>query len=151
MEGILGSKEILHGIPPADYTHILCAIGTGTTFLGLLKASGPGQTLIGVPILKGINDFSTIPLLGEEKSRARLLSDYHFGGYGRHPAELLDFINDFYQETGIPTDIVYTGKLFYAVRDSLRKHLFPAHSRLLIIHSGGLQGNRSLASGILRF
>lgn len=149
--GIRGSQEILRGINSKSYTHICCAIGTGTTFLGLVLASSPEQQIIGVPVLKGIETIEAIDpgnmLTKEQKSRCQLLTDYHFGGYARHPQELLDFMNQFYRQTLIPTDIVYTGKLFYAIY----KHPFPAGSRLLVIHSGGLQGNLSLAGGKLDF
>ncbi|RYG44824.1 MAG: hypothetical protein EOO01_18800 [Chitinophagaceae bacterium] len=60
-------------------------------------------------------------------------------------------MNEFYADTGIPTDFVYTAKLFYAVADLARKQFFPQNSDLLVIHSGGLQGNRSLAKGSLIF
>jgi 1-aminocyclopropane-1-carboxylate deaminase len=166
--GIRGSEDILRGIDAEKYTHILCAIGTGTTWLGLARASFPGQAIIGIPVLKGMDDPGAIEhsalahsaidpaasealLTSDQRRRCRLLTGYHFGGYARHPPELLNFINNLYHETGVPSDIVYTGKLFYAARDAVRQDLFPAHSRLLIVHSGGLQGNRSLAPGILDF
>jgi 1-aminocyclopropane-1-carboxylate deaminase len=155
LPGIIGSETILSKTNAASYTHILCAVGTGTTWLGLVRASHPGQYVIGVPVLKGIQTISDIDPTGlltpEQVCRAQLLTGYHFGGYARHPQPLLDFINELYVRSGIPTDIVYTGKLFYAVYDSLRHHFFPARSRLLLIHSGGLQGNRSLSPGRLRF
>lgn len=155
LPGIIGSETILCKIDARSYTHILCAVGTGTTFLGLVRASHPGAVVIGVPVLKGLETISAIDSTGiltpEETSRARLLPGYHFGGYARHPRELLDFMGELYTRSGIPTDIVYTGKLFFAVTHSLRRLLFPARSRLLIIHSGGLQGNRSLARGSLLF
>ena len=145
LPGIAGSEDILRLTDTTSYTHIACAIGTGTTFQGLLRAASPQQIIVGVPVLKG---FDTSPLQGPH---TLLLPQYHFGGYARHPQALLDFMNQFYRGTGIPTDIVYTGKLFFAVTQSLREGIFPAHSRLLIIHSGGLQGNRSLGSQKLEF
>lgn len=155
LPGIIGSETILSKIDAQSYTHFLCAVGTGTTFLGLVRASPPGAVVIGVPVLKGLETMAAIDPTGiltpEQTGRARLLPGYHFGGYARHPQELLDFMNGLYTHSGIPTDIVYTGKLFYAVYDSLRRPFFPARSRLLIIHSGGLQGNRSLAPGRLLF
>jgi len=155
MPGIIGSEMILSKTSAADYTHIICAVGTGTTWLGLLRASHPGQHILGVPVLKGIETLSAVDPTGilttEQAARAHLLTKYHFGGYARHPQPLLDFMNRFYTTSNIPTDIVYTGKLFYAVYDSIVNHLFPTRSRLLIIHSGGLQGNRSLTAGQLVF
>jgi 1-aminocyclopropane-1-carboxylate deaminase len=153
--GILGSEDILKGIDTQKYTHILCAIGTGTTFLGLIRASTPDQQVIGVPVLKGFDTLEAIDkdniLRPELRARCRLLPDFHFGGYARHPQQLLDFMNSFYRETGIPSDIVYTGKLFYALEQGLSQSFFPAHSRILVVHSGGLQGNQSLPPGKLDF
>jgi 1-aminocyclopropane-1-carboxylate deaminase len=152
--GIGGSEEILMTVDCKNYTHILCAIGTGTMFLGLVRASLPGQMVIGVPVLKNVDLLATARssiLTPEQHERACLLDGYHFGGYARHPQELLNFMNVFYRETGIPSDIVYTGKLFYALRDSIRNDHFPKSARLLVIHSGGLQGNLSLKSGMLEF
>lgn len=150
--GIQGSEEILRTADTASYTHILCAIGTGTMFLGLIRASLPGQTVIGVPVLKGVDPlFNTIHLTTIQKARAHVLQGYHFGGYARHPRELLTFMNEFYRETGIPSDIVYTGKLFYALRDRIRANHFPNSAKILVIHSGGLQGNLSLEPGKLQF
>ncbi|HTR28021.1 MAG TPA: hypothetical protein VMH27_02055 [Puia sp.] len=137
--GARGSGEILRMIDSTEYSHILCAVGTGTMFEGLVHAVRPGQVVIGVPALKGF------------EPRDNWWTDYHFGGYARHPPELLVFMNEFYRETGVPTDIVYTGKLMYALRDGLRKECFRPAARLLVIHSGGLQGNRSLPPGTLLF
>lgn len=155
LPGILGSETILSKTNAALYTHILCAVGTGTTWLGLIRASTPGQTVIGIPVLKGLHELSAIDptsiLTPEQAARALLLPGYDFGGYAKHPQPLLDFMNSFYTDSNIPTDIVYTGKLFYAAYDRIQQHFFPAHSHLLIIHSGGLQGNRSLTPGRLLF
>jgi 1-aminocyclopropane-1-carboxylate deaminase/D-cysteine desulfhydrase-like pyridoxal-dependent ACC family enzyme len=147
--GILGSEDILRMIDASSYTHIVCAIGTGTMFRGLISGSLPGQIVVGVPVLKGVDPPSI--LTPELFHRARLLEGYHFGGYARHPSELIEFMNEFYRETAIPSDIVYTAKLFYALRDSIRREYFPDSSRILVIHSGGLQGNGSLKPGTLEF
>ncbi len=146
--GIQGSEDILRITDTCRYTHILCAIGTGTMFQGLIRASLPGQSVVGVPVLKGVDPLFLSP---DQSERAQVLHGYHFGGYARHPPELIDFMNEFYRETTIPTDIVYTGRLFYALRDSIRRNFFPVSSRILVIHSGGLQGNGSLKPGMLEF
>lgn len=166
--GISGSEEILQLVDKDHYTHILCAIGTGTMFRGLLRASGPEQKVIGIPVLKGMRDLphsngTELPeweraggegegaLSPKKLKNCEIIPDYHFGGYARKSQELLDFMNRFYETSAIPADFVYTGKLFYAVMDMLQKDLFPDNCRLLVIHSGGLQGNSSLPPGILKF
>ena len=153
--GIQGSREILRLTDISGYSHIVCAIGTGTTYLGIASASLPQQWVIGIPVLKGFDNFLTdegAGLPSPEKLRfCRIEPGYHFGGYARQSPELFNFMNRWYHSTGIPADFVYTGKLFYAVTDMIHKGLFPPGSRLLIIHSGGLQGNCSLPPGVLDF
>jgi 1-aminocyclopropane-1-carboxylate deaminase len=77
--------------------------------------------------------------------------NYHFGGFAKHPSELLHFMGAFWNEESIPTDIVYTSKLFFAITDLLQKHFFNQGDKLLVIHSGGLQGNLSLPEKSLPF
>lgn len=153
-KGMEGAKEILKSIKAPDYDHIVAAVGTGTTLAGLIEASQPHQKIMGVSVLK--NDFSLekeINILLSEKKRNcfTLVHDYHFGGYAKYTEQLIHFMNHWYHHTTIPSDFVYTGKLFFAVNDLIEKKYFPAGSKLLIIHSGGLQGNRSLPNGTLIF
>jgi 1-aminocyclopropane-1-carboxylate deaminase/D-cysteine desulfhydrase-like pyridoxal-dependent ACC family enzyme len=155
--GIKGCAEILQMVPSPDlYTHILCCIGTGTMFSGLVNGSAPLQQIIGVPVLKGLKD-PVAELAGiiltpcKTSNRINIIDQYHFGGYARKTGSLLLFMNDFYQKTGIPTDFVYTGKLFYALHDLLKQDYFEPGSKILVIHSGGLQGNASLPEGTLVF
>jgi 1-aminocyclopropane-1-carboxylate deaminase/D-cysteine desulfhydrase-like pyridoxal-dependent ACC family enzyme len=154
-EGIHGSEEIMRLIKNNYYTHILCTVGTATTFLGLANASDFDQKIIGICVLKGMSD-----LLNENKKFLKdpekinncfINYDYHFGGYAKKNNELFDFMNLFFSKTKIPTDLVYTGKLFYAAFDLIKKDLFSPGSKLLIIHSGGLQGNNSLPPATLNF
>lgn len=153
--GIKGSEEIGRLAGRAPYTHVLCAIGTGTMFLGLARAAATSQTIIGIPVLKGLHNF--LADCGQwitdpgQLARCRIEDGYHFGGYARKTEELLSFMRRLYTCTGTPTDFVYTGKLLYAVLDMVSKGAFPPGSGLLVIHSGGLQGNRSLPRGILNF
>jgi 1-aminocyclopropane-1-carboxylate deaminase len=145
--GIKGSAEILNLVNKSSFSHILCATGTATMFRGIAHSALPGQqAVIGIPVLKGEDGFQAIQL-----PYSHILTGYHFGGYARKTTALLDFMNYFYDATGIPTDFVYTGKLLFATLDLVKKGYFPRGSQLLVIHSGGLQGNRSLPAGTLHF
>lgn len=152
--GSHGCEDLLRGWDTKGYSHICCAIGTGTMFQGLARAIIPSQQLIGIAVLKGMHSLPvtvhhTPPF--PEPPGSHIITGYHFGGYARHTPALLEFMNRFYRDTHIPSDLVYTGKLFYAILDMTRREFFPARSRLLIIHSGGLQGNGSLPPGTLLF
>lgn len=152
-KGIEGSKTILDLVDPSNYSHIIGAVGTGTTLAGLIEASSPRQQIIGISVMKnnfGLKQAIEV-LISTSKDQFELIHDYHFGGYAKQTKPLIDFINSLYEATGIPSDFVYTGKLFYAVNDLAEKNHFPKGSRLLVIHSGGLQGNLSLPKGTLIF
>ena len=69
-----------------------------------------------------------------------LITDYHFGGYGKVKPELIAFINQFYNENRIPLDPIYTGKMVFGVIDLIQNNYFPENSKILIIHTGGIQG-----------
>ncbi len=145
--GAAGAATILDDIDASTYTHIIAAVGTGTMLAGLVSAAADHQEVIGIPVLK--NNLELEEAIGtllpkENNKRFSLIQGYHFGGYAKHTKELLEFMNEWFRLTSIPTDFVYTGKLFYAVKELARKGYFPSQSRILAIHSGGLQGNRSL-------
>lgn len=155
LEGVRGAEEILKAISLTSYTHICCASGTGTTLAGIINGAEPGQKKIGVSVLKGTQNFQPLDISWIENQAAlenvEIIHQYHFGGYAKKSQALIDFMNITYKETGIPTDFVYTGKLFYAITDLAKKKYFHAGSRLLILHTGGLQGNISIAPGLLQF
>ena len=153
--GEKGCREILDLVNKETYSHFACAVGTGTMFIGLANSSLPQQHIIGISVLKGMKNltdqFNELVYQPEKIKYSKIFYDYHGGGYARYTPELFSFMNDFYLQTGIPTDFVYTGKLVYAIKDLVKKGYFPLGSRLLIIHSGGLQGNISVPKGTLIF
>jgi D-cysteine desulfhydrase len=154
-EGIRGATEILSLANLQPYTHVACAIGTGTMFTGLINALLPHQHALGFSSLK-IADHQHNTILDFVKahaasSRFSVIYDYHFGGYARKNNTLIDFMNKLYKTYTLPTDFVYTGKLMYGIENLIHKDYFPSNSRILLVHSGGLQGNRSLAPETLSF
>lgn len=154
--GLQGCTEILSAIPDADqYTHILCAMGTGTTFKGIAAAAKPHQTVIGIPVLK-IKAEEQQTFLQHHATTAtaavtNVLFQFAGAGYARTTQEQFNFMNSFYAKTSIPTDLVYTGKLMQAAITLAGQQYFPKNSRVLLIHSGGLQGNNSLPIGTLLY
>jgi 1-aminocyclopropane-1-carboxylate deaminase len=154
-KGAEGFATALNYCDKNNFTHFICAVGTGTMMAGIIKAVSDEQQIIGMPVLK--NNPELLPsikkLLGikELQKNYNLVEGFHFGGYAKHTPQLLSFMNSLYNESGIATDFVYTGKLFFAVQQLIQENYFAPGSRLLVIHSGGLQGNNSLAEGTLIF
>lgn len=147
--GVAGACTILDGVPHQHYDRIVCACGTGTTAAGLRLTAGHRTTVVGISVLKGNFGLSRSIRAYADKGPLQVVDGYHFGGYARATPELLAFMRRFHSASGIATDFVYTAKLMYAVDDLFRKGDFGPKERVLVIHSGGLQGNRSLPDGIL--
>ncbi len=155
--GLLGAKgaaDIMLSLS-SEFSDIICAVGTGTMMAGLIKGSNANQQISGISVLK--NNYTIkneIDSLLSEDDRSKpfsILHDYHFGGYAKSNSTLFHFMNQLWEEEKIPTDIVYTGKLLFAVKDLIQQSYFKPGNNLLIIHSGGLQGNSSLNEDILVF
>ena len=152
-QGAAGATTILDHCRIEDYTHICCAAGTGTMAAGLLRKISKIQKVIAISVLKNYLEMedSIKNIIDEPVKNLIVNHDYHFGGYAKNKPALLEFMNEFYNQTSIPTDFVYTGKLCFAIFDIVKKNYFPEGSNLLLIHSGGLQGNASLSKRTLIF
>ncbi len=152
-EGIKGCIEILNDVDFYDY--VFCTCGTACTYSGILASAKQNQTIIGISVLKGENElidevnenalkfkFDKIaPYKSGSINSPTILNKYHFGGYAKHDQKLLDFKKKFEQQNNIPLDYIYTSKLFYAVYDLIDQNLLEQNKSILIIHSGGQQGN----------
>ncbi|MBQ0737246.1 1-aminocyclopropane-1-carboxylate deaminase/D-cysteine desulfhydrase [Aquimarina celericrescens] len=135
---IKGCEEIVT-TQDDTYDVICCAVGTGGTISGIINSTKKHQKVLGFPALKG--DF-----LSEEikkytsKTNWKLIHDYHFGGYGKVNQDLIEFINTFKDQQHIPLDPVYTGKMLFGIFDMVKNGVFPKNTRILAVHTGGLQG-----------
>ena len=135
---IKGCEEILTE-DDKNFDFICCAIGTGGTISGIINSSKDCQKILGFPALKG--DFLTEDIRKfAKKDNWELVTDYHFGGYAKYDATLIEFINNFYEKYQIPLDPIYTSKMVFGVLDLIEKEYFPPKSKILVIHTGGLQG-----------
>lgn len=135
---VKGCEEILNDAD-FEFDYVCCSVGTGGTISGLINSSQPHQKILGFPALKG--DF-----LREEiakfasQSNWELVNTYHFGGYAKINPELISFINAFKTKYGVPLDPIYTGKMLFGIFDMMKNGYFPKGSKILAIHTGGLQG-----------
>ncbi|OAZ02784.1 1-aminocyclopropane-1-carboxylate deaminase/D-cysteine desulfhydrase [Flavobacterium succinicans] len=135
---VKGCEEILTELD-ADFDFICSAVGTGGTISGLINSALPHQKILGFPALKGDFLQNEIRKFVTNKNW-ELITDYHFGGYGKVTDELIDWINSFFLQTQIPIDPIYTGKMVFGVMDLIQRNYFPPKSKILMIHTGGLQG-----------
>ncbi len=143
---VRGCTEIINEIDKSAYDFVCAPCGTGGTLAGLVSGMNRrGQVLCfpalkGGSFLKGEIDALTRAYNGEQYHNFQLLTDYHFGGYAKWTPELVNFINIFKDTSGVPLDPIYTGKMLFGLYDLIKKGYFKPYTRLLAIHTGGLQG-----------
>lgn len=135
---VKGCEEILTK-DDGVFDYVCCAVGTGGTISGIINSARQNQKVLGFPALKG--DF----LQNEIRNFAQhdnwhLITDYHFGGYGKINEELVFFLNQFSEKTKVLLDPIYTGKMVFGVMNLIKSNYFPSNSKILIVHTGGIQG-----------
>ncbi|MAP54530.1 pyridoxal-phosphate dependent enzyme [Altibacter sp.] len=135
---VQGCTEILTPIHE-KYDVICTSVGTGGTLAGLVEASYAHQTVLGFSALQGTFQKKIVEQF-TEKTNFSITDAYSFGGYAKIDAQLIRCINSFREDTGILLDPVYTGKMIYGILDLIEKGYFKKNSRILAVHTGGLQG-----------
>ena len=135
---VQGCSEILSEDDRQNFDLICCAVGTGATLAGLINASAAHQQVWGFAALKG-NFLHTQVQQWSSKRNWRIISEDCFGGYGRFNAKLLDYISAFKQQHDVPLEPIYTGKMLYRLEQMLANQQIQPASRILVIHTGGLQ------------
>ena len=121
-----------------DFDYICSAVGTGGTVSGLSKFAQPHQKIIGFKAVKDNSLENRIKNLSKKDNFT--LVDASDGGFGKITDENVRFINEFYQYFGIVLEPVYTGKMLRKIFEMIEDDYFPANSKILAFHTGGLQG-----------
>ena len=131
-----------------DYHQLWAACGTGTTLAGLVLGERGAHPVVGamaVPPGHGV-ETQVSELLREAGAlhAGYRLIDASRGGFARIDATLAHFILATEAECGVPLEPLYTGKLLLALHDEIAAGHIACGTRIVAIHSGGLQGRRAL-------
>ncbi len=139
---VKGTEEIL--TPEDDSFDFICsAVGTGGTISGLINAAKSHQKVLGFPALKEQFLHQNIAKY-TQSNNWELIRAYHFGGFAKIDKKLVDFINMVNSLHNLPLDPIYTGKMLFGIIDLIKKDYFPKGSKILAIHTGGLQGKAGM-------
>jgi 1-aminocyclopropane-1-carboxylate deaminase len=136
-----GVAELLEEQLYPDY--ICTAVGTGGTMAGLLSNVKYEGEVLGFAVLKNgdfLKDEVSVFLEKDFPENAELETRFHFGGYAKYNDELLSFIKTFESKHGFLMDQVYTGKMFFGVYQMIKEGYFKKGTRIVLLHTGGLQG-----------
>lgn len=152
-EGEQGVAEFFNELLLSHYDYVICSIGTGTTLAGIAASNLPFDTLMGAD--PGIFDKNYEHLLNELQQKystksLQIIADKSLEKFGKWPEFLPKKMNTWLAKWQLPTDIVYTAKMFYQFEQLVATGFFKPNSRILLIHTGGLQGNKSLPVGLLK-
>lgn len=145
---LLGLTELIDELN-GEYDYILCPVASGGTMAGLIRATEQLATkIVGVAVLKGRDYLEQLvaeflpPACDFNNSNWTIEHDFHFGGYAKKNHDLIKFCQEFSADAKIVIEPVYSGKLFFALKHLITHNYFPSDSRILVIHTGGLQGAR---------
>ena len=154
-QALQGVKDMVDEIE-IDFDFIVAPVASGATLAGIVNALNKRNSTtgiefssrnkaIGIGVLKGegyleglVEQFLPIT----NTTNWHIEHNYHFGGYAKAPSELQTFCNDFNNTMDFEIEPVYSGKAFWAVKDMLAKGKFEDGSRIIVLHTGGLQGAR---------
>lgn len=144
--GMKGVAELVNELD-CDFSHLVCPVGSATTFTGIISQLKAEQKAIGVAALANaeyLTDSIQAGLVKLQSQHAnwRLCCDQHLGGFGKINPDLLNFIEGFYQRYQILLDPVYTGKMMFALFKAIKNGEFKQGDHIIAIHTGGLQGWR---------
>ncbi len=148
-DGVNGVRDLfvqLAAAPDFDYQYLVCPVGSGTTLAGMIAARISGVRCLGFSALKGAHDLEqrVAHCLSPDEQACpwQIFHDYHFGGFAKMSARLRDFISMVHSQTQVVLDPVYTGKMLFGLLELLHQGRLPKDARILIVHTGGLQGWR---------
>lgn len=137
------AKTLEHEI---DFDYLCLPIGTSGTMAGVIEGLSSNKKVIGFSSLKGgeflKNEIQS--LVSGRKLNWQINTDFHFGGYGKTTPELMLFIEDMKKIYQLPLDQVYTAKTMMGIFDLIRQNYFEPESTILVLHTGGLQGNQTV-------
>ncbi|MBK7854615.1 MAG: pyridoxal-phosphate dependent enzyme [Bacteroidetes bacterium] len=138
---VKGCSEIINLIE-GDFDYIVCATATGATLSGIASVIKPPQKAIGICVLNNelqIKEFVKKFIAEDDKRFPEIITGYTFGGYAKSNLELNDFVKSFIEKYQIPSEPIYTGKMLYAIIDLMEKNYFKPDSKIIAVHTGGLQ------------
>lgn len=138
-----GVAETVHELPFAPQ-HILTPVGSGGTIAGL--ASGTQAKVTGIAAVRdtSLND-KIKQLLGEkDRHNWQLNFDYADKGFGKFSDELLNFMYQMQEAFQLTLEPIYTAKMFNGFFGLIKQGYFAPGSKVVLLHTGGLQGLKGL-------
>jgi len=141
-----------------QFDTLITPVGSGGTLAGLVKRNNESNNtneahkLIGISVLKGaeyltqevedlINkDEKLTNQVRKQACEWEILHQFHRGGYAKFSQDDASRILALNKTFGIDFEPVYSGKMLLAFFDLLEQGYFKPNERIILLHTGGLQG-----------
>lgn len=147
---IPGVAEIMSELnQQTEFDTLITSVGSGGTLAGLIsgdKENGDVEhKLLGVAVLKDANYLVEevkilLPPKAKQHNNWQILTNFHCGGYAKFSPEDAQRILEFNQITNVEFEPVYSGKMVLALLDLLEQGYFKTGERIVLLHTGGMQG-----------
>ena len=141
-----GIQYMLNG-ETKSFDYLCTSVGTGGTIAGISRFAEENQKVLGFKVVD--DDFLYNRVLQLSAKNNFELIDSHEGKYGKITDDNIRFINSFKAKFGIQLDPIYTGKMMKKLLELIDGNYFPAKTKILAFHTGGLQGILG-ANGLLK-
>ena len=145
LQGVADLFLELQDHPPFD--HVICPVGSGGTMAGLIQGA-PIQTKVhGICVLKSAKYLTekVQQLVDSTKKSWQIWHEFHHGGYAKCDKALIQLCHRIWQKMNIPVEPIYSAKMFSGFEQMLHQGVFRKGQRILLIHTGGMQGLRGMA------
>jgi 1-aminocyclopropane-1-carboxylate deaminase len=146
---IAGVSEIITElIQQTQFDTLITPVGSGGTLAGLIAGDQLNNTthkILGIAVLKNAEYLAheikcLLPRLAKTPNNWQLLTQFHRGGYAKFSPHDATRILEFSKVTGVDFEPVYSGKMILAFLDLLAEGYFIDGERIVLLHTGGMQG-----------
>ena len=147
IDSLVKAYRAMFALPKhAEVTHAICATGTGATVAGLSLAAPDKVDVIGVQAVAEAQATSLrIEKWLRHSPKNLTIVEGHLGGFAKRPDELVAFIDQFEDQFNIPLDPIYNAKVAYKLSQMFAEGYFSSGDKVLMLHTGGLQGRRGIS------
>ncbi|WP_343033382.1 1-aminocyclopropane-1-carboxylate deaminase/D-cysteine desulfhydrase [Alteromonas profundi] len=142
-DALKGIGEMVEEVA-VPFDRIMVPVASGATLAGIALALDSTKQALGIAVLKGEGYLESLvtQFIPSSLNHWQIDHRFHCGGYAKQSAALATFCDAFNQQMPFCIEPVYSGKVFFALKQLLAAKAFHEGERIVIVHTGGLQGAR---------